>query len=149
MKKNKLAPIIIFTYNRYKHFEITLKSLSKNYLSKESELYIFCDGPKNLSDKKKISRIYNLYLLNKSFKRKKIIFRKKNIGLKKNITQGVSQILKDYDSVIVLEDDMISSKYFLTYMNEGLKKFKNYSKVASIHAYMYPLKKNLKINTSF
>ena len=40
MKKNKLAPIIIFTYNRYKHFEITLKSLSKNYLSKESELYI-------------------------------------------------------------------------------------------------------------
>ena len=144
MKKNKLAPIIIFTYNRYKHFEITLKSLSKNYLSKESELYIFCDGPKNLSDKKKISRIYNLYLLNKSFKRKKIIFRKKNIGLKKNITQGVSQILKDYDSVIVLEDDMISSKYFLTYMNEGLKKFKNYSKVASIHAYMYPLKKKFK-----
>ena len=144
MKKNKLAPIIIFTYNRYKHFEITLKSLSKNHLSKESELYIFCDGPKNLSDKKKISRIYNLYLLNKSFKRKKIIFRKKNIGLKKNITQGVSQILKDYDSVIVLEDDMISSKYFLTYMNEGLKKFKNYSKVASIHAYMYPLKKKFK-----
>ena len=144
MKKNKLAPIIIFTYNRYKHFEITLKSLSKNYLSKESELYIFCDGPKNLSDKKKISRIYNLYLLNKTFKRKKIIFRKKNIGLKKNITQGVSQILKDYDSVIVLEDDMISSKYFLTYMNEGLKKFKNYSKVASIHAYMYPLKKKFK-----
>ena len=144
MKKNKLAPIIIFTYNRYKHFEITLKSLSKNHLSKESELYIFCDGPKNLSDKKKISRIYNLYLLNKSFKRKQIIFRKKNIGLKKNITQGVSQILKDYDSVIVLEDDMISSKYFLTYMNEGLKKFKNYSKVASIHAYMYPLKKKFK-----
>ncbi len=144
MKKNKLAPIIIFTYNRYKHFEITLKSLSKNHLSKESELYIFCDGPKNLSDKKKISRIYNLYLLNKSFKRKQIIFRKKNIGLKKNITQGVSQILKDYDSVIVLEDDMISSKYFLTYMNEGLKKFKNFSKVASIHAYMYPLKKKFK-----
>ena len=144
MKKNKLAPIIIFTYNRYKHFEITLKSLSKNYLSKESELYIFCDGPKNLSDKKNISRIYNLYLLNKSFKKKKIILRKKNIGLKKNITQGVSQILKDYDSVIVLEDDMISSKYFLTYMNEGLKKFKNYSKVASIHAYMYPLKKKFK-----
>ena len=144
MKKNKLAPIIIFTYNRYKHFEITLKSLSKNHLSKESELYIFCDGPKNLSDKKKISRIFNLYLLNKSFKRKQIIFRKKNIGLKKNITQGVSQILKDYDSVIVLEDDMISSKYFLTYMNEGLKKFKNYSKVASIHAYMYPLKKKFK-----
>ena len=39
---------------------------------------------------------------------------------------------------------MISSKYFLTYMNEGLKKFKNYSKVASIHAYMYPLKKKFK-----
>ena len=57
MKKNKLAPIIIFTYNRYKHFEITLKSLSKNYLSKESELYIFCDGPKNLSDKKNIKNI--------------------------------------------------------------------------------------------
>jgi len=29
-------------------------------------------------------------------------------------------------------------------MNEGLKKLKNYSKVSSIHAYMYPLKKKFK-----
>ena len=50
MKKNnklsKLAPILLFTYNRLDHLKKTIYSLEKNFLSKYSDLIIFSDGAK-------------------------------------------------------------------------------------------------------
>jgi hypothetical protein len=41
--------------------------------------------------------------------------------------------------VIVLEDDLLLSRYFLSFMNEGLKVYETAQNVASIHGYTYPL----------
>lgn len=41
-----LAPVILFTYNRPDHTKKVLDALAENELAKDSELYIFCDGPK-------------------------------------------------------------------------------------------------------
>ena len=145
MEKEK-SPIAIFVYNRPEHLKLTIRALEKNYYAKDSVVSFFLDGPKKKSDIKKIYIIKNIIEKIKGFKKKKIIFRKKNIGLRKNITLGVSQILKTSKKVIVLEDDMITSKFFLKYMNDGLEMYQNEKKVGCIHGYMYPLKnrKNLK-----
>ena len=74
--------------------------------------------------------------------------REKNLGLAKNITDGISDILKKNEKVIVLEDDLLTDRYFLKYMNEALNKFKNSEDVISIHGYIYPLKKQFD-NPSF
>ena len=41
------------------------------------------------------------------------------MGLASSIINGVSKVIKTYDSVIVLEDDLITSA-FLNFMNQAL-----------------------------
>jgi hypothetical protein len=148
------APIVIFSYNRLAHLKITISALKKNYLAKSSELIIFSDGPKKniKNENTKILEIRNyLYKIN-GFKKITIINRSKNLGLSKNIITGISQVIKKYKKIIVLEDDLVPNKYFLKYMNSGLKMYKNNKNVASIHAYVYPIdniKKKINQNTFF
>lgn len=140
MKRNKLAPIVLFTYNRLDHLKLTIKNLKKNYLADSSELIIFSDGPKNYSDKKKISYIRRYLKKIKGFKKISIKEREKNYGLSKNIIKGISEILKDSKKIIIIEDDLIVNRYFLKYMNKGLNLYEKNKNVASIHGYVYPIK---------
>ncbi|GHT84207.1 hypothetical protein FACS1894137_06970 [Spirochaetia bacterium] len=45
--------------------------------------------------------------------------------------------------MIVLEDDLITSPYFLTYMNDALNLYEQDERVVSIHGYVYPIKQKL------
>jgi hypothetical protein len=139
-----LAPIALFCFNRPIHLKKTLSSLKKNLLFNKSKIYIFADGAKTEKDLIDVDKVRNLVKNLKGFKKKKIIFRKKNFGLAKNIISGVNYVLKKEKKIIVLEDDLITSKFFLSYMNKSLDYYKKENKVASIHGYIYPLnKKNL------
>ena len=124
----RLAPIVIFTYNRPLHLAKTLNYLKKNNLSKKSKIIFFSDGLKNKKDnqeKKNINEVKNIIRSVKGFKSKEIFYKKKNVGLKKNIINGVSKILKKYKKIIVIEDDVLVGKYFLEYMNMALERYKN------------------------
>lgn len=69
------------------------------------------------------------------FKTVKIFENKKNKGLAKSITEGITKVLSKYDKVIVLEDDLVTSKNFLDFMNKSLDFFENYSEIKSISGY--------------
>ena len=129
-------PIIIFSYNRPRHLNNLIDSLIQNEVSKLSKIFFFCDGPKNEKDKKKISQIKNL-LKKKKLKIYFKKFRNKNIGLANNIINGVSQVLKMYQSCIVLEDDLVINKNCIKFMNFMLNKFNNNKKIGSISAHSY------------
>ncbi len=144
-----LAPIIFICYDRYDHVVRSLNSLKKNKLSKKSKIIIFADAPINQKNKNKTDRI-KLYLkkLN-GFKSKKIVFRKQNFGTKKNITDAVSQVLKKFNKVIVIEDDLILSKFFLDYMNLCLKTYKDKRKIWHVNGWSYPFMKYSKNDINF
>ncbi|KKR46252.1 MAG: glycosyltransferase [Parcubacteria group bacterium GW2011_GWA1_40_21] len=55
----------------------------------------------------------------------------------------MTDIVNKFGKIIVLEDDMVSSPYFLKFMNDALDLYENEDKVISIHAYAYPVKKSL------
>jgi hypothetical protein len=137
--KKKIAPIILFVYNRYDTLTRVVKSVQKNKLSKKSELHIFSDGAKNTFDEIKVLNIRTYIKKIKGFKKISIYESKKNIGLSNSIIGGVTKILKKYKKAIIIEDDILVSKYFLEYMNKGLSIYKNKKNVASIHGYQYPL----------
>jgi hypothetical protein len=140
----KYAPIALFVYNRPKHLKKTLNSLKKNPETRMSTIYIFSDSfkSKDLLNKKKVEEVRVIIKKINFFKKKIIIERKKNIGLKKNILTGISLVLKKYSNIIVLEDDLVVSESFLKYMNESLKKFKNLKKIWHISAWNYDIKEN-------
>lgn len=150
MKKlSHLAPIVLITYNRPDHLIKSLKSLKKNKLSKKSTIIIYSDGAKNSEDKKKILKIRKIIKLVKGFKSKKIIERKKNYGTKKNITNAINESFKKYDKIIVIEDDLIVSKYFLSFMNYCLDRYKDKKNIWHINGWSYPFMKKSSNDINF
>lgn len=136
-------PIILFVYNRLWHTQQTVEALKKNELAKESELFIFSDGPKSEADREKVLVVRNYIKSISGFNKITIIERKQNLGLSQSIISGVTEIVSTYRRIIVLEDDMATSPYFLKFMNEALEFYKNEEKVISIHGYIYPVKAKL------
>jgi len=139
----KTAPIVLFTYNRPEHTRLTVEALKANKYASESDLIVFSDGHKNDRDKAKVDEVRAYLKTITGFQSYKIIERKKNIGLAANIIDGVTQMVNEYGKIIVLEDDLITSPYFLQYMNEGLDLYEKEEDVISIHGYMYPVRKKL------
>jgi len=135
-----LAPITIFAYNRPWHIQKTIEALKKNQLAKKSKLFIFSDGPKDEKDRKKVEEVRQYLREITGFKKITIIERRKNLGLANSIIAGVTEIVNKYGGIIVLEDDLITSSYFLKFMNEGLNFYEKEKKVVCIHGYVYPVK---------
>ena len=143
MKKN-LSPIAFFVYNRPKHTKKTLTFLKKNKLAKKSLIYIFSDEAKDEQSKKKVLEVRKIIKDITGFKNKKIIIRKKNFGLAKNFISGITQVCNKYGKIIVLEDDNLTSPFFLNYMNDALNVYSANKNVASISGYSYPINNNKK-----
>ncbi|TGK79437.1 methyltransferase, TIGR04325 family [Leptospira bourretii] len=133
------SPIIIFVYNRPEHTKRVIDSLLTNLESSDSDLIIYADYAKNDSHITKVNEVRSYIKSITGFKSIQIVERDKNFGLSKSILSGVTDVLKRFESVIVLEDDIVVSPFFLEYMNAGLKKYKDVVKVASIHGYNYPI----------
>lgn len=139
----KNAPIILFIYNRPEHTKKTLEALSENTLSKESELFIFADGPKENASPEQISKIEKTRSIAKSQKwcGKVTVFESNvNKGLAASITEGVTKIINEAGEAIVLEDDIVTGKYFLEFMNEALEKYRDEKKVWHITAWRVPVR---------
>jgi len=143
MYRNDLAPVVLFVYNRPWHTEQTLNALIKNDLASLSNLIVYSDGAKNDSDSIKVNSVRNYLKTIVGFNSIRIIERISNFGLGNNIIGGVSETLKEFEKIIVLEDDLLTSPYFLRYMNEGLRKYEGVKNVISIHSFIYPIKKKL------
>jgi len=135
----KLAPIALFVYNRPDHTRRTIIHLQKNVLADESRLYIFCDAPKTESDRVKVEEVRQVARETTGFKTIKVILRDHNLGLAESIISGVTQLVYEYGSVIVFEDDLLSSPYTLQYFNEALSRYQHEEKAMHIGAYMFPL----------
>lgn len=139
----KFAPIVLFTYNRLSNTKKTISCLLKNSECKYTDIFIFSDAPKNENAISSVNDTRTYLHQIRGFKRIQIIERTENWGLAKNIVDGVSKIVNKYGRVIVLEDDLSVSPYFLKYMNEGLDKFESRNDIVCIHGYVYPHKNKL------
>ena len=136
-----LAPIIIFAYNRPVHLQQTLDALAKNEWAEQSDLFIFCDGAEEGALAEQLDRIKEnrkVAHAAKGFKSVTVIERPKNIGLKANIVGAVTEILNKYGRIITLEDDIVTSKGFLRFMNEALDMYMDDEQVMHISGYMWP-----------
>lgn len=138
------SPIALFVYNRPQHTKQTIEALQKNALAIHSDLIIFSDAPKNDMADNAVSEVRNYIKSITGFKSVSIVERLENFGLARSIIDGVTSIVNERGRIIVLEDDLIVSPYFLDYMNNALNKYKDEKKVVQVSGYMFPVE--LKIN---
>lgn len=137
------APIALFVYNRPWHTRQTIEALQKNELAEESDLFIFSDAPKNPGASLAVQEVREYIRGIIGFKSVTIIEREQNLGLANSIIDGVTRLCNDSGRVIVLEDDLVTSPYFLRFMNDSLNRYERDDRVISIHGYMYPIMGNL------
>lgn len=138
-----LAPIVLFVYNRPELTLQTLECLSKNKESEASELYIFCDGPRPDANEEQLARIKKVREIVHSREWCNVVHileSDENKGLANSIIGGVTKVVKKEGKVIVLEDDLCVSPYFLKYMNEALELYERETEVLAIHGYLFPVK---------
>lgn len=134
-----LAPIVLFVYNRPLHTSQTLEALKRNKLANKSTLFIFSDGAKTSLDKSAVDDVRNYLRDISGFSDVVIRQRKENYGLAKSVIEGIKEIFEDFEEVIVLEDDIVTSTKFLTFMNNSLKFYKDISSIYSISGYSFPI----------
>lgn len=138
-----LSPIALFVYNRPWHTQQTVDALLKNGLARESDLFVFSDAPKRPEAADAVQRVRDYLQTIEGFRSVQMILRPRNFGLSKSIITGTTDLLNQYGRVIVLEDDLVTSPYFLTYMNDALDKYAQDERVISIHGYAYPTERSL------
>jgi len=132
-----LTPIVLFIFNRPWHTKKTIEALQKNILASESNLFVFSDGPKTVADGPKVKEVRDYIRTINGFKSLSIIERDRNFGLAESIITGVTEVVNQYGKIIVMEDDLISSRNFLKFMNQALTTYKDQNEIFSVTGYNF------------
>jgi len=141
-EKKEYAPVALFVYDRADKARNCISSLIKNKECIYTDFFIFSDGPKSENSQKAVNDVRNYLdeIDNYLFRSVKIVKSSVNKGLANSIIDGVTNVLDSYEKVIVLEDDLVVSPFFLEYMNKALDFYQDNKKVGAISGYTYPLR---------
>lgn len=143
--------IAIFCFERLDKLEQMIKSLNECSEVDNFDVWIFHDGP-SIENSKEHYKVAS-FLKGKFpfFKSLNVISRKKNLGLKKNITEGIMEVFETCDAIIVLEDDLILHKDFLIYMRNSLHLYSDNPSISIINGWLPSkyMKKNVFYTNKF
>lgn len=134
------APIAVFAFNRPAHLQSTLDALTANEMASDSGLTIFCDGARNDADKPHVDAVNTVASRASGFASVRVVQREKNLGCAEAIIAGLTEMFEIHERLIVIEDDILTSKYTLTFLNSCLSKYQSYPSVFNISAWSPPPK---------
>lgn len=133
-----LAPIVLFAYNRPEHTRRTLAALARNHLASESTLYCFVDGPRHEQDLQHVQAVREVVNNVSGFREFIVVISEQNLGLARSVIGGVSRVMSKHGKAIVVEDDLLTAKGFLAYMNDALETYEGRSNIFSISGHCQP-----------
>jgi hypothetical protein len=134
------APILLFVYNRLDSLKQTVRALQQNKLSAESELFIFSDNARRETDITAVTEVRQYIRTVNGFRKVHIREAAQNLGLARSVIGGVTEIVDRNGKVIVLEDDLVTSSNFLSFMNQALDHYCDNKRIFSIGGYTKPMK---------
>lgn len=134
-----LAPVVLFVYNRPLHTRITLESLARNTLAAQTNLIVYSDAARGEEAVPFVNEVRAYLKSVTGFASITIICSEMNKGLADSIIHGVSETVRKYGKVIVLEDDIVTSPFFLQYMNDALNVYAPHDEVMHISGFMFDI----------
>lgn len=139
------APVLLLVYNRPKHTSRLLSHFWRQSEAEETPLYILSDGAKG-GDENEVNSVRQICRDAAKHSHVTLWEQPTNVGLAQNVTEGVARVLEKHDRVIVLEDDLLLSPYFLRWMNDNLHMHQSELQIAHIHAGTFYTNSNLSPN---
>lgn len=124
--------LAVFLYNRPAHTDTLLRSLARCRGLEQVQLHFFCDAAKKYADRDRVRKVRSLadHFLAKHPGIK--VEQAKNKGLAASIIEGVSRLLDQFESAIVLEDDLVLNADFLSYHLAALQRYRSEDAVLQI-----------------
>ncbi|MGF1765747.1 hypothetical protein, partial [Aliivibrio kagoshimensis] len=101
---NLTTAVVFFAFNRPEKLQNTIKSYLSCSNAQTKDIIVYIDGPRKIQERNLTERCFDVS--SELLPNADIIYREKNMGLKNSIYAGISDVLKIYDSVIVIEDDL-------------------------------------------
>ena len=139
---NELSPVALFVYNRADNTERTLRALLANSLAPHTDLYVFSDGGRDEKSWKAVREVRALLhtveaevLRARTLNNITIVERPENYYLERNIIEGINQVLEHHETVIVLEDDIVTAPHFLEFMNDAFRIYKDDKRVMHVSGF--------------
>ncbi len=132
------APIAVFAFNRPDLLSRTLTALAANDLAGDSPLTIFCDGPRHEGDAAGTQAVRNLARSATGFASLDVVERPRNMGCAASIIDGLTEMFRRHERLVVIEDDILTSPHTLRFLNEGLARYADNAAVFNIAAWSPP-----------
>ena len=136
------APIALFVYNRPDNTRKTLTALLANTLAPQTDLYVFSDGGRDQESWAAVREVRTLLhevqeevVNTRSLKSMTIVERQENFYLERNIIEGINQVFESHDTIIVLEDDIVTGPHFLEFMNEAFSLYRDEPQVMHVSGF--------------
>jgi hypothetical protein len=139
---SRLAPIVLFAYNRPGHTRDALESLASNPEAARSELYVFCDAPPAHSAVAELDRVEQTRRIVRERDwcgHVELVEATRHHGCDESMLSGIDRIISAHERVIVLEDDLVVSPNLLSFLNTGLDTYECEPRVGAVSGYMYPV----------
>lgn len=136
MKEFKV-PVLLITFNRPEHTRRTIEALR---LQQPPLVYVFQDGPRlnNENDTERCKQVRQVVGESVNWPCElHTFFSEKNRGCRDAIIYAITEVLNRHESVIVVEDDIVTSPAFYSFMCKALDYYKDRKTVFSISGHSH------------
>lgn len=131
--------VLVFAFNRPLHLYRTLEALSSNHQIASLPVRVIVDGPRSDHDTRLVSRVVQIASAKRAYGTPDVVQSQTNFGCSLSIENGVTQAMQEYDSCIVIEDDILISPWCISFFIDALTCYKHSSDVGCISAYTPPI----------
>lgn len=111
--------IAIFAFNRPGLLQRTLTALAASDLADKASVIFFCDGPRHEKDEPGTRAVRELAKKAQGFAAVEVVERPQNMGCAASVIDGLTEMFRLHERLIVIEDDILTSPYTLRFLYEG------------------------------
>jgi hypothetical protein len=129
-----LIPVVLFAYARPEELRQTLESLRENAVPL---IYAYSDGPATPEKQTKVDEVRRI-LHAIDWCEVVITERAENWGLGRSILNGVTEVFKRHQALIVFEDDLVCVPGTYRYLCAALEHYRDDPRVMSVTGYTHP-----------
>ena len=134
---------MVFTYSRPIHTHKVLEALNNNDLAHETDVYAYTCTPKNEGSAQGVEATQKVlydFTEKSRFRSYTVVDIGKFLPLGPAMINAVNETIKINGKVIIVEDDIVTSKDFLSFMNACLDRYKDSKEIFSVGGYSPALK---------
>ncbi|HEX8462242.1 MAG TPA: hypothetical protein VF623_12465 [Segetibacter sp.] len=129
----------VFCYKRAAKLKASMEALLANPECATMDVVFFCDGHKGEKDYHGVmeTRAYIDSLT--GFRNIYKHYRERNISTGPNFKQGITWLCDNYDQFIVVEDDLVVTPNYVSYLLQGLDFYRQEKSVFCVTAFCFPI----------